>query len=82
MRAIVRRLRRLEQHLGDAVETWQTHYLQAHLEAARRRCGLPPISPQRLAELRGMSVIEILLNGRRRAKRKAAEFGRSAEIGN
>jgi hypothetical protein len=35
------------------------------LEEARRRCGLPPISPERLAELRGKSIIEILESGRR-----------------
>src|SRR2546427_2231325 len=71
MRATARRLRRLEERLGPARESWQTQHLQARLKAARRRCGLPPISPARLAELRGMSRTEILLIGRRRAKEQA-----------
>ena len=69
MRAIARRLRRLEERLGPPLETWQTRHLQARLEAARRRCGLPPPSPERLAELRGMSIVDILKSHRRGANR-------------
>jgi hypothetical protein len=72
MRAIARRLRRLEERLGPARESWQARHLQARLEAARQRCGLPPTSPQRLAELRGMSRTEILLACRQPAATERA----------
>ena len=67
MRAIVRRLRRLEERLGPSVETQETRHLRARLEAARLRCGLKPIPPERLAELRHMSIVAILHSGRQRA---------------
>ena len=35
--------------------------------AARLQCGLPPISAERLAELRGMSIVEILHSARLQA---------------
>jgi hypothetical protein len=60
MRAIARRLNRLEERFGTAEESWETRHLRVRLEAADRRCGLPPISPERLAELRGKSMVEIL----------------------
>jgi hypothetical protein len=72
MRAIVRRLRRLEARLGPSMASWQVTRLQERLEAAGRRCGLPPSSPERLAELRNRSVAEILAAGRQRARMKLA----------
>jgi hypothetical protein len=66
MRAIARRLRRLEERFGPPLETWHSRQLRARLEAAHRRCGLPPIPPERLAELRGMSMVDILIAGRQR----------------
>ena len=67
MRAIARRLKRLEERFGTAEESWETHKLRLRLEAADRRCGLAPISPERLAELRGKSKAEILDSSRPRA---------------
>jgi hypothetical protein len=67
MRAIARRLYRLEERFGVVVENGETLYLRARLEAARRRCGLQPIPLVRLAELRGMSIVAILNLGRQRA---------------
>ena len=65
MRAIARRLYRLEQRFwGSAVEDQQTLRLRARLEAARRRCGLPAASAERVAELRGIGVVEILNSAR------------------
>lgn len=67
MGAISKRLHRLERRLGTAVENEQTRYLRMRLENSRLRCGLPPPSPERLAELRGMTVVQILHSGRQRA---------------
>ena len=78
MRAIARRLRRLEERLGPPPETWETRHLQARLEAARRRCGLPAPSPERLAALRGMSIVDILKSHRQRAAAARTESGKSA----
>jgi hypothetical protein len=64
MRTISKRLRRLEERIGPPLETGQTQHLRARLEAARRRCGLPAIFPERLAELRDMSIVDILMAGR------------------
>jgi hypothetical protein len=41
MRAIARRLRRLEERIGPAPETWESKQMEARLEAARRRVGFP-----------------------------------------
>jgi hypothetical protein len=41
MRAIARRLKRLEERFGTAEESWETRQLGLRLEAADRRCGLP-----------------------------------------
>ena len=60
MRAIARRLHRLEQRLGPPVESRETREAMARLKAARLQCGLPPPSPERQAELRGMSITAIL----------------------
>jgi hypothetical protein len=67
MGAISKRLHRLEGRLGTAVESEANRYLRVRLENARLRCGLPPPSPERLAELRGMTVSQILHSGRQRA---------------
>jgi hypothetical protein len=48
----------------------------ARLEAARRRCGLPPISPERQAGLRNMSVAGILACGRQRVAMARMEIGK------
>jgi hypothetical protein len=45
--------KRLEERFGPALETFETRHLQARLEAARRRWGLPPISPERLSQVAG-----------------------------
>jgi hypothetical protein len=70
MRALARRLRRLEERLGPTVEAQETRHLRARLEAARLRCGLTPIPPERLADLRHMSIVDILHSGRRAGARR------------
>jgi hypothetical protein len=71
MRNISRRLDRLEEHFGligrgrPAVESRETQQLRMRLAAAHLRCGSPPISPERQAELKGMSIVEILDSARR-----------------
>ena len=67
MRAIARRLQRIETRLGLVAETREERAQATRLEAARLRCGLPPPSPERLAELRGMSIVDILNAARHRA---------------
>ena len=67
MRAIARRLDRREERFGPPIESWGTRAVLARLKAARRRCGLAPISLQRPAELRGMRVVDILNAARQRA---------------
>ena len=70
MRAILRRLDRLEKRFGlaepSAVESSETQQLRMRLAAARLRCGSPPISAERQAELKGLSIPEILDSARRR----------------
>ena|SRR5258708_35456279 len=66
MRAILRRLQRLEHRFGREEETVETRALRVRLEAARVRSGTPPPSPERLAELRGMSIPAILNAARNR----------------
>jgi hypothetical protein len=73
MRALVRRLRRLEERTGPTVETQETRHLRARLEAARLRCGLTPISSGRFADLRHMSIVTILHSGRQRAGARRTE---------
>jgi hypothetical protein len=84
MRAISRRLDRLEERLGiqlgPVVESLADRELRRRIAAARLRlaaanlpCGLP-ISPERRAELKGRSVCDILRDGRRR------EFERQREL--
>jgi hypothetical protein len=60
MRAIARRLQRLEKRFGPVEETREEKVWRARFEAARLRSGAPPPSPERLAELRGMSICQIL----------------------
>jgi hypothetical protein len=65
MSALSRRLQRLEKRFALVVEAGSAEdspaaRIGARLEAARLRCGLPPPSPERLAELRGMSICQIL----------------------
>lgn len=64
MTQLERRLWRLERRLRPVAAA----RLLARLEAARLRCGLPPISPERETESRKMSLIEILHAGRERAR--------------
>ena len=66
MKVIVRRLQRLEERYLPAIESEQTRYLRARLDAARLRCGLRPSSPERQAELKGTSIVAILDSGRQR----------------
>jgi len=69
-----RRLRRLEKkQLGTAVESEQTRCLQARLQAARLRCKVLPPSPEHLAGLRGMTIVQILHSGRQKSA-EAAEL--------
>jgi hypothetical protein len=70
MRAIDRRLRRLERHFGPEFESSEMCALQVRLEAARLRCGLLPPTPERLTKLKGMSVVQILNEGRERARNR------------
>ena len=67
MRAIERRLARLEQRFGLVEETNEERVLRTRLEAARLRlkaAGMrsetPPPSPEHRAGLRGMSIVDIL----------------------
>jgi hypothetical protein len=75
MRAILKRLDRLEERFGlveqpeTVAESEQTRWLRMRLENARLRCKLPPPSPERLAELRG---VQILHSGRERAVARIA----------
>ncbi len=78
MKAILRRLHRLEERHAPAVESEATQYLRGRLEAARLRCGLRPISPERLLELRGMTIVAILHLGRYRASRVRREDEKGA----
>jgi hypothetical protein len=64
MKTILRRLHRLEEQFQPSIESPQDRYLRMRLEAARLRCGLPQPSPERLAELKGKSIAEILNSGR------------------
>ena len=70
MKAIHRRLRKLEEGLGLVPETEQEKRLRARLEAARARMaawGYPVTQPDE-NELSGMTIVEILHRGRERAR--------------
>ena len=60
IKTISRRLQRLEKRFGLVEETWEEKVWRARFEAARLRSGSPPPSPERRAELRGMSICQIL----------------------
>jgi hypothetical protein len=66
MKAIMRRLERLERRVGlaEVVESWEDRQLRKRLEAARLRTESLPISAARQAELRGMTIVEILNSSR------------------
>jgi hypothetical protein len=66
MRVIVRRLRRLEERLCPALESWEMQRLRGRLEAARLRSESPPISSKHEAMLRGRSIPDILNSSRGR----------------
>jgi hypothetical protein len=66
MTGMERRLRRLEERFRGPVESELARRVTARLEAARRRYGVPPPPAERLAQIRGMSIVEILHAGRRR----------------
>ena len=73
LRAYSRRLRRLERQfcpeaLGPDAPTAKGQELIARLEEARLRCNIPPTSPERMAEIKGMSIIEILTTSRQRER--------------
>ncbi len=75
MRSFAQRLRRLEEALGPKPETEHVRRLLGRIEAGRKRVaqlnrpGFPPPeppTPERLAWLKGKSVVEILDSGRQR----------------
>ena len=68
MRAIARRIERLEERFGPPVESWETQEQRRRLEAARLRCGVLPPFPERLAELKGMTIVDILNSSRQAGK--------------
>jgi hypothetical protein len=70
-KTFARRLRRLEQAVRGTVEDDQPCALQVLLDKARLRCGIPPRSPERMAELSGLGVVEILHEGRSRCAQEA-----------
>jgi hypothetical protein len=77
MRAILKRLGRLEERSGlaerpgTAAENEQTRYLRIRLQNSRLRCGLPPPSPERLAWLSHMTIPQILNSHRFAGSRDA-----------
>jgi hypothetical protein len=79
LRAYSRRLRRLErQFFPEALGlSAKGQELVARLESARLRCNIPPTSPERMAEIKGMSIIEILTTGRQRAREEALKRERA-----
>ena len=66
-RDLQRRLCRLEAFRTETI-TRQIGVLEARLEAARLRSGLAPPSAERLAQLRGMGIVEILQAARQRVR--------------
>ena len=73
-KSIGRRLNRLEEFFLPMPESPHTRSLRLRLEAARRRCGIPPLSQKRATELMGKSIVEILhLGGPRAANRSNAQ---------
>ena len=64
MKTILRRLHRLEKQFQPAIESPQDRYVRMRFEEACLRCGLPQPSSERLAELKGKSIVEILNSAR------------------
>ncbi len=60
---------------GAPEEIADNEYLEARLKAARLRCGLMPPSPERLAEIKRMTVIQILHAGRERVRQRCSGEG-------
>jgi hypothetical protein len=82
LRAYSRRLRRLERQfcpesLGPDTPTAKGQELVARLESARLRANTPPTSPERMAEIKGMSIIEILNTSRQREREEALKRERT-----
>ena len=81
MKAIIRRLRRLENRFGPPVETRFTRQLRQRIEEGRRRVaeakGLSEwpgsVGDDEQEDLRGLSIAQILLLGRDRVARAKAE---------
>jgi hypothetical protein len=85
MRAIARRLQRLEQQMGPAVESPEASKLWARIEEARQRGGMPPLSRnQRDAGGNGWrdaTFVDILNAGRTRAAAAKKEADKTAQNG-
>jgi hypothetical protein len=72
MRAITRRLRRLEDRFGPPVETEYSRELQRRIEAGRRRVAAAKgeiYGPRRPSiPVAGLTLAEVILQGRERAR--------------
>jgi len=76
MKTIIRRLRRLEDRFGPAVETESDRHLLGRIEAARRRLAEADGLDGRVRtavegeqeDVSGLSLEQILLRGRERAR--------------
>jgi len=64
MRAIGRRVHRLEQHIAPAHETAQARRINEWVNRIRRKRGLQPPTDADLAKYRGLSIADILRMGR------------------
>ena len=71
MKAIVRRLHRLEERFNRRLKAQKCDPCVRVSTRHVLRCGLPPISPDSRAELKGMSIVAILNSGRQRAAWRA-----------
>ncbi len=67
MKAIAKRLHRLEKRFGSEVESEETWFLRSRIDAARKRCASQPISSRSVGEWSGMNIVAILNSGRQRA---------------
>ena len=64
MRAIGRRVHRLEEHISPAHETAQARRINEWVERIRRKRGLQPPTDADLAKYRGLSIADVLRMGR------------------
>ena len=64
MRAIGRRIHRLEEQISPAHETAQDRRTNEWLERIRRKRGVKPPTEADLAKYRGLSIADILRMGR------------------